>query len=141
MDDTFKYEKRYHYPHMKPADVAIWERFIAASPDAYETCQYDVHVGSPPPFDPTVNDATGGDASALYKRKIDVVAHKGGQTDIIELKPSAGTSALGQVRGYVTLYKRDVDSASSPRAVLITDVLGPDMQELARTMGVKLIIV
>ena len=141
MDDIFKYEKRYHYPHMKPEDKAIWERFIMKYPAAYDTCQYDVNVGSPPPFDPTVNPATGGEISNLYYRKIDVVGHRGSQVDIIELKPKAGTSALGQVRGYVTLYKRDVNPAASPRAVLITNELLPDMEQLAKSMGVTLIIV
>ncbi len=141
MIEDYKYEKRYHYPHMGPADKEIWERFIDKFPAAYDVVSYDVKVGSPPPFDPTVNDATAGDASDLYKKKIDVIGYGGGKIDIIELKPRAGASALGQVKGYIELYKRDIAPKSTPNGILITDILLPDMEMLAETMGVKLFIV
>lgn len=141
MAERFKYEKRYWYPHMKPRDVAIWERFLTAFPDAYDECEYDVLVGSPPPFDPTVNDITGGEISDLYKKKIDVVAYKKGETDIIEIKPNAGAAALGQVLGYVALYKRDIKPSASPRAIVLTDMPQPDMDMLSKSMGVTVITV
>lgn len=141
MTERFKYGKRYWYPHMKPADIAIWERFIAKHPDAYDECIYDLAVGSAPEFAAPEAAADLGNIAELYRRKIDVVGLKGGEVDIIELKPRAGTAALGQVVGYITLYKRDIDPSASPHPVLITDTLLPDMEMLAKTMGVKLIIV
>lgn len=141
MAEIYTYGKRSYYPHMKPADIAIWERFITINPGAYETVQYDVLVGSGPGFDTTVNPESGGNVEALYKRKIDVVAEKAGQLYIIEVKPRAGTSAIGQLLGYLELYKRDVKPASEPKAILLTDTLLPDMTMLAEKYGVKLIIV
>ncbi len=126
---------------MKPADVAIWERFIEEYPEAYDVVSYDVLVGTTPAFDPTVNDESGGDVSALYKKKIDVIGYGGGKIDIIELKPRAGAAALGQVKGYIELYKRDIAPNANPNAVLITDELMPDMDVLAASMGVKIIVV
>ena len=126
---------------MKPADVLIWERFIEKYPDAYETCQYDVEVGSPPDFDTIVNPETGGDAEALYKRKIDAVCVKNGNIDIIELKPNAGPSSVGQVKGYRTLYVRDLTPARTPRAVIITDKIRRDMPYIAEEEGVEMIAV
>lgn len=126
---------------MKPRDVAIWERFLTAFPDIYDEVEYDVLVGSPPPFDPTVNPDTGGEISDLYKKKIDVIAYKNGEVAIIEIKPNAGASALGQVLGYVALYKRDIEPTASPQAIVLTDILQPDMEMLSKSMGVKVIIV
>lgn len=140
MVETYKYEKRYHYPHMKPADIAIWERFIDKNPDAYDTCQYDFWVGSPPPFNPIVNEATEGSADGLYRRKIDVVGSKNGVLDIIELKPKAGLSAIGQVRGYVALYVRDETPPVRPNPVIITDQVSQDILEVAAGEGVKILI-
>ena len=48
MVELFKYGKGYWYPHMKPRDIEIWERFMLAYPDAYEQCQYDFAVGDIP---------------------------------------------------------------------------------------------
>lgn len=136
---AFPFEKRGWYPHMKPADVAIWERFIDKNPGAYDTAEYDVEVGSPPPFDTVVNPETGGSVESLYKRKIDVVGTKNGNKDIIEIKPRAGTSAIGQVTAYARLYVRDFRPNAPTRPVIITDEIGVDMPELAEAAGVILI--
>lgn len=141
MPETFPFEKRYWYPHMMPYDVAIWERFIEKYPDAYDFVSYDVKVGSGPAHDTVVNPETGGDSINLYKRKIDVVGYKGERIDIIELKPRAGSSALGQVAGYGVLYKKDYTPPTEPNLVVITDQLGTDMDTLSSSMGVKLIVV
>lgn len=141
MADEFKYEKRYYYPHMKPNDVAIWERFIDLNPTRFDTCQYDVQVGSPPPFNPIVNEATQGSADALYRLKIDVVAKKDGQIYIIELKEKAGASAVGQVKHYLDLYVRDEKPSNTPKAIIITNSVRQDLVEFAQKEGVELIVV
>lgn len=141
MPETFPFEKRHWYPHMMPYDVAIWERFIEKYPDAYDFVSYDVKVGSAPEFDTVANPETGGDAINLYKRKIDVIGHKGERIDIIELKPKAGSSALGQVVGYSVLYEKDYSPPTKPNLVVITDQMGRDMDTLASAMGIKVIVV
>lgn len=136
--EIFPYERRYKYPHMGPEDKAIWERFIDANPSAFDFVAYDVPVGEVPPFDTTVNPQTGGDDARLYKKKIDVVAWKGEVCFIIELKPKAGMSTLGQVKGYVTLFKRDYSPKEVLQAMIITDEIRPDMEFLAEENRVLL---
>jgi len=140
MPPRFEYKKLYYYPHLKPADIAIWERFIDKYPEAYNWCEYDVWVGSGPTFDTIVNPETGGDAKGLYKLKIDVVGHKNGAIDLIEVKPRARLSALGQIRGYLALYVRDIKPNVTPRAVIITDQLMPDMPDLTKRDNVTLFV-
>lgn len=135
------YGFRYKYPHMGPADKAIWESFIAKRPAAYKTVAYDVPVGIGTDMDTVVNPATGGDVNKLYQRKIDVVAFVDDQLFIIEIKPSASTSAIGQVKGYVTLFKRDYKPQFPVSPIIITDRLMPEMEFLARDEKVNLIIV
>lgn len=141
MVESFKYEKRSAYPHMKPADVALWERFIEKYPDAYDTCEYDFWVGSPPPFNPIVNEETMGSADGLYRLKIDVVGHKGSGIDIIEVKPRADAKAIGQIKEYVRLYFRDEKPATRPQAVIITDTIRQDFLEAAAAEKVALFLV
>ena len=141
MRDVFKYEKRAKYPHMKPRDIEIWERFIAKFPDAYQAVQYDFHVGDPPGFNPLYDDGTDKNQDALYRLKIDVVGFAGNTIDIIELKPSAGPSTIGQVKGYKTLYIRDENPKEQVNTVIITDVENPNMGFLCKSEGVVLIVV
>lgn len=140
MAEKYKYEKRSYYPHMMPYDVAIWERFIEQNPDMYDFVSYDVKVGSLPDFDTVVSPETGGDVADLYKRKIDVVGFKGDQIDIIEIGPNAGSGKLGQVLGYKQLYIKEFQPSVEPKAIVLTDALRTDMNFLAESMGVFMVV-
>lgn len=141
MHDIFKYEKRNKYPHMKPADVAIWERFIEKFPKAYGSVQYDLHVGDPPPFSPMGENGEDMNQDALYRLKIDVIGRNADHVDIIEIKPKAGPSTIGQVKGYRALYIRDEEPKVLVKGVIVTDQLRPNIEFLAKQEGVKIIVV
>lgn len=141
MGERTPYGKRGWYKHMKPEDVAIWERFIERFPEMYDEVEYGVRVGTVPQFVSEHSDPAMQAQADIYRREIDVIGHKQGQIDIIELKPDAGTSALGQVRGYVSLYERDYTPSVFPKAIVITDRLLPDMNLLAAQMGVMMVVV
>ena len=141
MVDSFPYEKRYKYPHFESSHAILWEKFIDQNPKAYDTVQYDLHVGDPPPFDPTLADGTDINQDALYRFKIDVVGHFNGGVDIIEIKPNAGASAIGQVQGYKTLYIRDERPSGNVGMVIITDKLNQNMEYLCKRENIALIVV
>lgn len=125
---------------MMPQDVAIWERFIDQNVNFFDSVDYDVTVGSTPQFDTIVNPATGGDAARLYQRKIDVVGYKDNDVYIIEVKPNAGASALGQIQSYATLYKyfRDLNIKTIP--TILTDRMTTDMALLSHEFKIKILI-
>lgn len=141
MLELFKYGKRYKYPHMKPNDVAIWERFIEQFPDAYEMVQYDVGIGDIPPFMEQTSSPQGQAMRELYRLKIDVLGYAGDRIDLIEVKHEAGSSAIGQLIGYVELYKRDYEVNKPVSPVLLTNIQKPNMDYLTKQQGVRLIIV
>lgn len=141
MSELLKYERRYWYAHMGPEDAAIWERFITKYPDAYDECQYDVKVGKVPDFVLNHEDASIRGQAPLYQRKIDVVAWKDGRPEIIELKPRAPAGAIGQVNSYSYLYARDIADGVKPAALIVTDTIQPEMEELCDVAGVRIIAV
>ncbi len=141
MREVFPYEKRYKYPHMKPKDIAIWERFIEKYPNAYKSVQYDFNVGDPPPFDPTGTNGEDLNQDALYRLKIDVVGRTESEYHIIELKPRADASAIGQLEGYKALYLRDEIPDMPLVLVIITDFLMPNIKYLCDQKGIKLFVV
>ena len=141
MIDVFKYEKGNWYPHMSAADRLIWERFIDKYPDAYQQVQYDFHVGEAPPFNTLMDDGTDTNQDKLYRLRIDVVATNGTDIDIIEIKPKAGPSSLGQLKSYANLYSRDEEPAGKVSMLLITDQEMPNMDYLCKQENIKLIVI
>ncbi len=134
------YEKRRKYPHMMPRDVEIWERFIEANPDIFDVVSYDVPVGDGAEFDTTVHVGVASDMRKLYQRKIDVVGRKHGMFFVVEVKPRASTAAIGQVKGYITLFKRDYTINEPVIPMIVTDQMLPEMEFLAKEERVQLFI-
>lgn len=141
MRGPYPYKLLPKYPHMKPADVAIWERFLAKFPDEYDSVDYDVAVGTGQRHEGAAELPLVDGFELLTKKKIDVVGFKGQTIHIIEVKPNAGASALGQAKSYELLYRRDVDQVSPLRTRLITDTIGADMPDLSDWMEVEVISV
>ena len=126
---------------MSVADTEIWNRFLLKYPEAYDRVQYDFHIGDAPPFNPLMDDGTDTNQDMLYKLRIDVIGHVGADIDIIEVKPNAGASAIGQIQSYKTLYERDEEKTGRINMVIITDTLKPNMFFLCTQAGIKLIVV
>lgn len=135
------YGKRNWYPHLMPEDVAVWERFIEQFPDMYESCQYDVLVGTVPDFVKDNPDPAIQKQANLYQKKIDVVGLVQDQIDIIELKPRCTMSTIGQVLGYKHLYIRDYLPPADPKAIVICGGTTPDVGEFASASGVQIVVV
>jgi len=141
MQQTYPFKIRYWYDHMMPRDVEVWERFVAAWPETYDTVQYDVKVGSIPDFVANAEDIGQRAQAPLYQRKIDVVAYKGDQLDIIEVKPEATMATIGQVLGYKMLYIRDFTPPVEPKAIIVTGKADADMISVAAMQGVTVVVV
>lgn len=141
MAERMPFGQRYYFPHMKPNDEAIWRRFIEQFPDVYDSVEYDVFVGTVPEFAREAIGPNGGTGEALYRKKIDVVAFKDDQIDIIELKPRAGFGAIGQVTGYRELYIKEYAPKESVKAVIITDSTVEDVGVVAQRVGVTIVVV
>lgn len=141
MRDIFKFEKRSSYPHMSVKDTAIWERFIDKYPDVYKQCQYDFHIGDAPPFNTLMDNDEDLNQDMLYRLRIDVVAGSPLGIDLIEVKPDAGVSAIGQLENYKLLYMRDEEPRQSVGMILLTDKERPNMAWLCKEKGIKLVVV
>lgn len=141
MEEILEFKHLTKYKHMKPRDVAIWDRFIDAFPLTYQDVRYDVLVGDPPPFNPLMDDGEDWDQDKLYRLKIDVVGYDGEKLDIIEIKPSAGPSTIGQVKAYKELFVRDEQPQIPVHMVIVTDEERPNMRYLCQQEGVRLVVV
>lgn len=139
MTGRFPYQILAKYPHMKPGDIAIWERFINANPGFFDTVDYDVLIGSGAPFDTSLNNLEGQSVGALYRKKIDVVGYRSGEIWLVEVKPDAQFAALGQIGAYDDLYREERKPTDRVVAALLTNNVLPDIQNIAQKWGVILL--
>ena len=141
MIGRFPYQKLASYPHMKPEDVGIWERFLAKYPDYFQRCDYDVKVGQGrmPEFRQTENMEKGW--RDLTQKKIDVVGYNGENVCIVEVKPNARANALGQMWMYDELYKADFNPKGRVHNLIITDREDTDTMNVAKSGDIEIIIV
>ena len=141
MTTLFPPEKLRKYPHLMVGDVEIWERYLDKFADQWDAFEYDVRVGQGIVTRPELEKKYKLMATALTEKRIDVVALRGAVTTIIEVKPSAMLSAVGQLLSYQFLYEERYPLKGPVKMLLITDRIGPDLENLCRKFGILLIAV
>lgn len=135
-----KHNPRRNY-HMLPQDIRIWDRFLLAFEKEYDRFDYDVRVGPLPPNLPDLPPNLQPLVDALYRLRIDVVAWKGDQPTIIEVKPNAGLSCLGQLLTYNYFWRKEKKSRKKPILMAVTDNARPYMPELFQEFGIRFTVV
>src|SRR3972149_144638 len=120
MPGRFSYTILAKYPRLRPEDVAIWERYILKFPNQYQTADYDFKVGDGAEAPPGLDESMTVDLKMLTQKRIDVIGYFGNQIDIIEVKPRAGASAIGDVIAYEHLYRKDNPVNGAWRKVVVS---------------------
>jgi len=124
------------FPHMAKRDAAIWSRFLDTYADMFDHFAYDVALGGQ-----VVNEAAGDEATRKAWQystalKVDVVGFREDATWIIEVKPSAGVSAIGAALAYAELGEIDKFSEQPLLPVIVSDRITPDIRFCAGQLGV-----
>ena len=127
---TYPFKKLAKYPHLMPKDVKIWERFIDQNPDSFGLVSYDVRVGEGMKLPDDAEEPYASDMYHLSKKRIDVVGFVGNEAWVIELKPRAGFTAIGQALGLTELYQPEGLLFSIICPCIITDEEMPDIRGL-----------
>lgn len=137
-DKEYTYEKMSEYPHMLKRDAEIWHRFIEQNPGKFLHCIYDLHVGDGAPIE---DDTPPRDAYA-WKRvtqwRADVAAWDGNALYMIEVKPNAKASAIGQALGYKILYLDNNKTGIKVVPVVLTDNAFGETEKFAAAVGVEM---
>lgn len=107
------------YPHMKPEDVAVWNRFVSGNAGLFERCDYDVCCGPGEQYDEAMQENMRAMGTHNTRRKIDVVAYKGDVHTVIEVKPIANMRGLGQILTYRDEYREDHPEVLDVQAAIV----------------------
>lgn len=124
---------------MKPADVHIWEKYVRANPELFLSCDYDYCVGQTPDWLDDDDDAQNAKLGKLYLKKIDVLGYAQDHIAIIEVKPFAGSSALGQILGYNILFRDKHPDAPRTVPTIVTNICQNGYRDIFIRHGVQII--
>lgn len=126
------------YPHLEPYDTAIWNAWLDKDPWPNAQVAYDVHVGTVA----TVPNGTPQNYRRMVEHlstlRIDVVVLLDTASLVIEIKPSASLSAIGQALGYSLLFRDQFPRRPPPMPAILTDLSKPDTAWLCNILNVHL---
>ena len=138
IDKKHAYETLQWYPHMGPRDAHIWNSFVLSHPHHFLSAIYDMRCGTvencPEEYPKNIQDAW----RDLCRGRIDVVAETNTTVYVIEVKPSARGEAIGQAINNAFLYKKDNRPEKPVIAAVITDIIIPNTDAVARALDVQL---
>lgn len=129
-----------YYPHMSRRDAPLWERYLRKYANQWQGFAYDVALGGL-----TIEDKDASEAEKLGWRyntaeKIDVVANRGDEHWLFEVKPNARAGAIGQALCYLLLAQREAWTSLPLVPCVLTDNISPDVRWFAEQVSVQVII-
>ena len=128
-----------HYPHLSALDSQLWDNYLALGDHGYLSVQYDVPVGEPIDASLLTLPKNLYMEARLSAHRIDIVATAKDHIDIIECKPRAGTTALGQLIIYSQLYQSSYNPTLPLRLLLITNQIDHDIHTIYAAQNIKVV--
>lgn len=127
------------YAHMMQMDHDVWTRFLESGDFPLQEVWYDVHVGAGLRMPPGSAELDKRISAALYEKRIDVVARIGSQLWVVEVKPKADMTALGQIITYRELFIQRYRPTGSVLGVVVCDQVDDELLFLFEAVGVVVI--
>lgn len=125
-------------PHMVGRDLGIWAQWRRRLPFPYRGFHFDVSLGTPPEPDQAISSPANRAWEALLARRIDAVGILPEGWDIIEIRRGAGAAAIGTLKGYGFLWRKDPPDARRIRLILVTDQVDEDTRAQVASEGIVL---
>lgn len=132
---------RKKYPHMMKQEVRTWKKFLKKHGNNFTKYRYDVHVGKGIGRLPGFSENQQRMAQTLTQKRIDVVAARGAELFIIEIKDRASMAAIGQLLTYRELYNKKYGYDRVSGLIVVAESTDPDISEVTARFNIRLFIV
>lgn len=136
----YPYERLIKYPGMRPLDQIIWEQYIIKHPHAFHTVYYDIHIGEPSTDKREETEMRRTGAWEVSQWCVDVIGVSDDLTAVIEVKPAARASAIGQALAYRALLVEANMLSGNVVPMILTDELLPITERACRLLGVHVLV-
>lgn len=133
--------RRAKYPHMKPGEAAIWDRFQKKLPWRATSIRYDLRLGQGSPVDSSTEAWVARMVYALSTKRLDVLVETRRNVILVEIKERAAMSAVGQLLGYLVLFRNQYPTKKVVRLAVVCARIAPDMSQVFREYGIEVFIV
>jgi hypothetical protein len=127
------------YPHLRPFESEIWERFISSRPKGILEVAFDVTVGDGRAILPGVPKYQARNWGYLTKFKIDVFARCDFGFWLFEIKNQVNAGAFGQLLVYDLLMFKSSPGMRPALKTLLCHQAHPDLYYAASRLGVQII--
>lgn len=141
MSGRMVYGTRQKYPHMTGEDKAVWDRFVLKFPERFDSVDYDFRVGEGEQLQLELDETFQRMVTMLSQLRIDVIGWNGDQPTLVEVKPRAVVSALGQIQGYKILFMREFTKIKSPDTLMVCEMISADVQHIFDEMKIPVEVV
>jgi len=124
---------------------ASWLQFRATTrpprPEAGEVFDYNLRIGSGTDPGANFDQATREQWIAKTQFRIDAVAFQGERPFVFEVDRTVGTPQVGQLLGYLAIWRASHLTAADPQGVLVTANMKADAMHLVRESNLQLVTV
>lgn len=137
--EHFKATRRVPFPHMGPADTAVWTAALDLKLMPAGEWQYDVRLGG------VGADLVDDEHShkpmweTLLRKRVDAVGIIQARPWLVEVKPVASFAALGQVLGYCWLWENEKGATPKPVPVVVCAWEDADLRPIFAAYGVRVV--
>ena len=128
------------YPHMSPEDTAVWESYLVGNRPDLGSVSYDLTLGDGARLYPGDDENHASHWARLVRKRVDAVVTYDDSVWVVEVKPIAGMSALGQVLSYSHLFEAEYGSELLVIPVIVAHFLDWDLVPLFEDLGVSVLL-
>ena len=127
----------FRFPRMSSEDVTIWKKFLELHGKNYSSFDYDFKVGDGTDPGPEVQENFRQDFIELSKKRIDAVGYQNDGVTLFEIKPRAGTQALGQLLTYKNLFVKNFPGRTIKEIAVVCNFITPEEIDLYNSFGIN----
>ena len=126
--------------HMSQMEAYLWTKFLEQYGGNYDSYEYDVHIEKPITIPKGFEDQYKKMAIALSSLRIDVVMQDKNNIYIVEVRPEAKQSVIGNLIMYRFLYMMQMKPRKQVKMIIITDKYDPAVELTARAIQMNYFI-
>jgi hypothetical protein len=128
------------YPERTDGESAVIRDFLLDHIDEYDAVDFSVRVGEGIAPDPTHLPGVQRQTVLNSKKRIDVLAWRGPQPVIVEVKQRVTPASLGQILTYRTLWLEENPDGLDPELIVVGRTSDPDTIRSLTAHGVTVYI-
>lgn len=122
---------------MANSENAVWQAFRSINEPALHALYFNVHCGTVPGLTTSTPEEENRIRSALWSKRVDVVAETATEVWLIEVKANARPSSVGQTLTYRGLIGARKVNWNAPRLMLVAGTFDPDALALCGELGLE----